>query len=73
MVASIEDYLFPTLSNATKTPDLIRGLLASGNLGYKTGKGVLDWSDVDIDVFRRRASKPYLKFFNWSLPEDESL
>jgi 3-hydroxybutyryl-CoA dehydrogenase len=70
MVTSIEDYLFPTLSNATKTPDLIRNLLGSGNLGYKTGKGVLDWSDVDIDVFRRRASEPYLKFFNWSLPED---
>lgn len=70
MVTSIEDYLFPTLSNATKTPDLIRDLLESGNLGYKTGKGVLDWSDVDIDVFRRRASEPYLKFFNWSIPED---
>lgn len=69
MVTSIEDYLFPSLSNAQKTPDLIRGLYESGNLGYKTGKGVLDWSKVDIDAFRRRASEPYLKFFNWSLPE----
>ena len=70
MIVSIEDYLFPTLCNDTKTQDLIRGKYDAGKLGYKTGEGVLDWSGVDIDVFRKRASAPYLQFFNWSLPEE---
>lgn len=68
MVKSIEDYLFPTLSNANQTPDLINRLYEEGNLGFKTGKGVLDWSEVDINAFRKKASEPYLRFFNWRLP-----
>lgn len=70
MIVSIEDYLFPTLCNATKTQSLVRDKYEAGKLGFKTGEGVLDWSDVDIDAFRKRASAPYLQFFNWSLPEE---
>ena len=70
MILSIEDYLFPTLCNADKTQDMIRSRVELGNLGYKTGRGVYDWSKKDADDFRRRASEPYLRFFNWSLPED---
>ncbi len=69
MIVSIEDYLFPTLCNDTKTQDLVRSKYDAGKLGYKTGEGVLDWSGVDINAFRKRASAPYLQFFNWSLPE----
>lgn len=71
MVLSIEDYLFPTLSNAQKTPDYIRSRVESGNLGIKTGKGIYDWSKRDIGEFRKQASAPYLQFFNWSLPDDK--
>ncbi|KZL89199.1 3-hydroxyacyl-CoA dehydrogenase family protein [Clostridium magnum] len=71
MIVSIDDYLFPTLSNADKTPDYIRNLHDSGNLGFKTGKGVYDWSKKDIEEFRHCASEPYIRFFNWSLPEDK--
>lgn len=71
MIVSIDDYLFPTLSNADKTPDYIRNLHDAGNLGFKTGKGVYDWSNKNIEEFRRCASEPYLRFFNWSLPEDK--
>jgi len=70
MIMSIHENLFPTLCNATAPQDLIRVPFEAGNLGYKTGKGVLDWSGVDINEFRKKASAPYLKFFNWSLPED---
>jgi 3-hydroxybutyryl-CoA dehydrogenase len=69
MIMSIESYLFPTLCNATEPQDLVRLPYERGELGYKTGKGVLNWSSVDIDEFRRRASEPYMKFFNWTLPE----
>lgn len=69
MIMSIHKTLYPTLCNATEPQDLVRIPFEAGNLGYKTGKGVLDWTGVDIDAFRKRASEPYLKFFNWSLPE----
>ena len=71
MIVSIEDYLFPTLSDADKTQDYIRSRFEAGDLGFKTGKGVYDWSKKDIAEFRQRASEPYLRFFNWSLPEDK--
>ena len=69
MIVSIHRYLFPTLCNATGPQDLITRPYERGELGYKTGKGVLDWSKVDIDEFRQRAGAPYLRFFNWNLPD----
>lgn len=71
MVLSIEDYLFPTLSNAEKTPEYIRKRVEAGDLGIKTGKGIYDWRERDIEEFRKCAAAPYLRFFNWSLPEDK--
>lgn len=71
MIVSIDDYLFPTLSNAEKMQDYIRSRFDAGNLGFKTGMGVYDWSKKDVVEFRQRASEPYLRFFNWSLPEDK--
>jgi 3-hydroxybutyryl-CoA dehydrogenase len=69
MIVNIEDYLFPDLCNADKTQDMIRRCFEKGNLGTKTGKGVYDWNGKDLEEFRRRAGEPYLKFFNWTLPE----
>lgn len=71
LILNIEDYLFPSLSTADRTQGYIRSLHDSGNLGFKTGFGVYDWSKKDINDFRNRASKPYLSFFNWSLPENK--
>lgn len=70
MIKSIHDYLFPDLCNAKTTQDLLENAIKTGNLGCKTGQGVLDWTNVDMDEFRRKAAAPYLQFFNWSLPED---
>ena len=69
MVLSIENTLYPDLCDTKKPHKLVSEAFERGDLGYKTGKGVLDWSGVNIDEFRKRASAPYLKFFNWSLPE----
>lgn len=69
MIKSIDDNLFPDLSNATKTQDLIQDLFDEGNLGVKTGKGVYDWTTRDMDEFRKMAAEPYWSFFNWHLPE----
>lgn len=69
MIVSIEDYLFPTLCNADKTQDLVRRHYEKGELGYKTGQGVYDWSKKDVEDFRSRSIQPYLRYFNWALPE----
>ncbi|HVI41661.1 MAG TPA: 3-hydroxyacyl-CoA dehydrogenase family protein [Anaerovoracaceae bacterium] len=70
MVKSIEDYLLPTLSNANTTPDYINKLVSENNLGMKTGKGIYDWPKEAQDDFRRRASAPYLRYFNWDIPKE---
>ena len=68
MVLSIQKTLLPDLCRQTEPNKLVAESAEKGELGYKAGKGILDWSKVDIDAYRKRASEPYLKFFNWSLP-----
>jgi len=70
LVKCIEDYLLPTLSNACTTPDYINKLVSENNLGMKTGKGIYDWPKEAQDEFRRKASAPYLKYFNWDIPKE---
>ncbi len=66
----IEDYLFPYLSNARRASDFLRSKVEAGDNGIKTGVGVYDWRERDIDAFRLDAAKPYFPYFNWNLPED---
>ena len=70
MVKSIEETLYHDLCDTKEPHALVVDHYNKGELGYKTGRGILDWTGVDIDAYRKRAAEPYLKFFNWSLPED---
>ena len=70
LIANIHRYLYPDLCNATEVQSLIQDRLDQGNLGYKTGVGVYDWRERDMDAFRKKTSDPYLQFFNWKLPEE---
>ncbi|MCC8161872.1 MAG: 3-hydroxyacyl-CoA dehydrogenase family protein [Lachnospiraceae bacterium] len=70
MIKSIEETLYPDLCNTTEPHRLILDHIEKGELGAKTGQGVLDWSNVDQDAYRARTSEPYYRFFNWSLPEE---
>lgn len=70
LIANIEEYLYPDLCNDTAVQPLIREKLESGNLGYKTGRGIYDWRERDMDAFRKKTCEPYYKFFNWKLPAD---
>lgn len=70
LVDNIEKYLFPTLCNATTTQDFIKDRVERGDLGIKSGKGVYDWTQRDLDEFRMRAARPYFAFFNWDLPKE---
>lgn len=69
MIKSIEETLYPDLCDTKEPHKLVLDHYNKGELGCKTGRGVLDWSSVDVDAYRKRAAAPYLKFFNWSLPE----
>lgn len=70
LIANIHRYLYPDLCNATEVQNLIQERLDRGDLGYKTGVGVYDWRERDMDAFRKKTSDPYLQFFNWKLPEE---
>ena len=49
---------------------MIKELYDKKEFGVKSGKGVYDWSEVDMDDFSRRISEPYWGFFDWDLPEE---
>jgi len=69
LVKSIEDYLLPSLSNATSTPEYVVSRCKAGKLGQKTGEGIYTWTAEEKADFARRAAEPYWKFFNWKIPE----
>lgn len=66
---NIENYLFKDLSAADCAPKMICDLVEKNELGVKTGKGVYDWSEVDMDDFQRRIGAPYWAYVNWDLPD----
>ncbi|MCR5666679.1 MAG: 3-hydroxyacyl-CoA dehydrogenase family protein [Eubacterium sp.] len=67
---NIENYLFKDLSAADKAPKLICDLMEKKEFGVKSGKGIYDWSDVDMDDFKERISAPYWNYFNWDIPTE---
>lgn len=65
---NIENYLFPSLSSAQGAPKLICSKMDKKEYGVKSGKGIYDWSKVDMKDFSERISAPYWSYFNWELP-----
>lgn len=45
---SVQDTVLPSIDDAKQADDYIRNLVATGNLGAKTGKGFYDWSQRNI-------------------------
>ena len=70
LIANIERYLYPDLCDTKEVHPSLQARLDRGDLGYKTGVGYYDWRERDMDAFRKKTSEPYLRFFNWKLPED---
>ena len=70
MIKSIEETLYGDLCDQKTPHQIVLDHYNKGELGAKTGSGILDWSNADLDDFRKREAAPYLKFFNWSLPEE---
>lgn len=70
LIANIETYLYPDLCDTKTVHPSLQERLDRGDLGYKTGVGYYDWRNRNMDAFRKKTCDPYLRFFNWKLPED---
>ena len=70
LIANIETYLYPDLCDTKTVHPSLQERLDRGDLGYKTGVGYYDWRNRDMDAFRKKTCDPYLRFFNWKLPND---
>jgi len=46
---AIEEYLMPELDRGTDPNPVVTRLTERGDLGIKTGRGVYDWTDRDVD------------------------
>lgn len=68
LTRDICDYLFPDLCDAKTTQKSVADNCAKGDLGVKSGKGMLDWSQVNIQEFRSLAAQPYYRFCDWKFP-----
>lgn len=47
------EFLFPALDNASKPPEALTALVRDGHHGFKTGRGVYDWSAKDGQALLR--------------------
>ncbi|WP_455582306.1 3-hydroxyacyl-CoA dehydrogenase family protein [Dysosmobacter sp.] len=72
MVQSIENYLFPSLCDRKSAFPYVNERVATGTMGQKNGCGTYTWDAESIADFKKRASEPYWKYFNWRLPETET-
>ncbi|MGI6029885.1 MAG: 3-hydroxyacyl-CoA dehydrogenase family protein [Eubacteriales bacterium] len=64
---NVQSYLLPHLCNDTQPQKPLTDALARGDEGINTGKGVLDWSDKDLEDFAYRKIKPFLPYANWKV------
>lgn len=47
---SVQNTVLPEIADGKKAADLFHQLVSDGKLGYKTGAGIYDWSQKDMDT-----------------------
>lgn len=53
LCANVQDTVLPELCSAPEAGPLMKRLVKEGNLGYKTGKGIYDWSKKDMKALEK--------------------
>jgi 3-hydroxybutyryl-CoA dehydrogenase len=73
MGVHIHEGLYPDLCNYDKPAKPVYDAVNRGDIGYKapSKKGMLDWNKKDVEDFKKRASAPYFKAFNWDIPGEK--
>ena len=63
--------VFPILSKAEDIPQFMKDLMAEGRMGAASEKhiGFYDWNGADMNAYSERVFAPYLRMFNWTLPD----
>lgn len=64
--------LYPLLSDAKETPQIMLQKMAEGKGGLRDGEGFYDWRGVDMEAYANRVNEPYWKFCNYSYPTEEA-
>lgn len=58
---NIHEYLFPHIENSTKPSKLLTDNIAKGNLGFKTGQGLMTWSKEDVEKANKELTEGLIK------------
>ncbi len=58
---SIHEYLFPHIENSTKPSRLLTENIAKGNLGFKTGKGLVEWTPEKVANCNKELAEGLIK------------
>jgi 3-hydroxybutyryl-CoA dehydrogenase len=54
LTLAIHDYILPHLESSGAPSPLLKGKVAAGDLGFKTGRGFREWSEEEAAASRRR-------------------
>lgn len=58
---NIHKYLFPHLENSTTPSRLLTDNIEKGNLGFKTGKGLMSWSPEEVEKANKELTEGLIK------------
>ena len=68
LTKAIHDYVVPHISAEATTSTIVQRLISEGQMGFKSGRGFLAWSDEDIAASRRRLLEYLVKVSVGPLP-----
>ena len=58
---AIHKYLFPPSESSTTPSKLLTENIEKGNLGFKTGKGIMDWSEEAVEKANKELTEGLIK------------
>ncbi|RCX07095.1 3-hydroxyacyl-CoA dehydrogenase [Anaerobacterium chartisolvens] len=61
LTLSIHSYILKHLESSTEPSPLLKEKVEKGELGFKTGKGFLEWTGEDMEESRRRLTEHLIK------------
>jgi 3-hydroxybutyryl-CoA dehydrogenase len=57
LAASVQRDVLPGLNNRPEPPQLLSDLVAAGSLGHKSGKGMYDWREKEMETLKNRRDR----------------